>query len=114
MNAQYTPGPWHMELVTKTSTQLQATMVVGADNSIWPSFGRTIAEVGHWRDRVNPEADARLIAVAPELLEALDQLLMAVQWLCANVSLTDGEKRSLEVPCQDARFAIAKVEGNLK
>ena len=74
---EHTPGPWYTELVTITATGLKSTYVCARDNSHWPSGGRTIAEVGHWRDRVDPEADARLIAAAPALLEALEKVLRA-------------------------------------
>lgn len=72
-----TKGPWYTELVTITSTQLQATNVCALADSHWPSGGRNLAGIGHWRDRVDPEADADFIAHArediPWLLEQLEQ-----------------------------------------
>ena len=66
--------------------------------------GRTVAEVGCWRDRENPEADARLIASAPDLYEALKALITAEDegFECL------GYGRS-----QDARQAIAKPQRSL-
>ena len=115
--SEHTPGPWHTELVTKTDTQLQATLVVGADDSIWPSFGRTIAEVGHWRDRPNSEADAHLIAAAPCLLQCLEEVEVWVDadgnkhW-CSGIGATVNIKRmECLAKCLPTRAAIAEAKG---
>ena len=67
----HTPGPW----TTKEMMELQtggerrpATYISASWG--WAAPRRTIAIVGHWRDRPNPQDDARLIAAAPELLAA--------------------------------------------
>ena len=78
---EHTPIPWYTELVTKTDTGLQATIICARNDSRWPSGGRTIAEVGHWRDRIDPEADAQFIVRAvnnhDKLLAALEGLVGA-------------------------------------
>jgi hypothetical protein len=60
-----------MELQTG-GERLPATYISSSQG--WANSGmgkqRTIAIVGHWRDRPNPQDDARLIAAAPELLDA--------------------------------------------
>ncbi len=66
---EYTPAPWTTEVFTKTSTRLDVSIISSSEG--WAEGGRTVAEVGHWTDRPNPEADAQLITAAPELLKAL-------------------------------------------
>ena len=75
MSAAHTPGPWVVnDLYAETEIR-------GPQNS-----GAMIAVVSPWgiaADEPNPQrANARLIAAAPELLEAL---IVAQQWICGNV-----------------------------
>ena len=102
MTDKHTPGPWYTELVTRTATGLQATIICARDDSHWKSGGRTIAVVGHWRDRIDPEADARLIASAPALLEALEAFLNG-----------DPSVTHMKVTYEDARRAVAQAKGEL-
>lgn len=82
MTDQHTPGPWRFEESTKTvRTVLQNYWLVRLDS--WDA------------GEVNHEANARLIAAAPDLLEALELALVA----------TDG------VWEDKARAAIAKARG---
>lgn len=72
----YTPGPWTTEILQELtdSGERRPASYISASNG-WAEGGRTIAIVGHWTDRPNPEDDARLIAATPELLGALEALL---------------------------------------
>lgn len=105
--SKYTPGPWRTEEVEvprDNGMRLPFTYIKA--NKGWANSGmageRTIAEVGHWRDRPNGEDDARLLAAAPELYEALDYI---VGWM-------EGAKGDRNLILDDAYKALAKAEGN--
>ena len=106
---EYTPGPWYTERVTIFATQREETIVCARNDSHWPSSGRTIAAVGHWRDRIDPEADARLIEAAPDLLAAL----ISAEAVLEEVYLEDSGEESNSpdvVPAlKITRAAIAKA-----
>lgn len=68
----YTPGPWVTDDVYKDDI---ARYVM---SDLVP-FPHTIARLELGQDRAEQEANARLIAAAPELLEALQSLLKWAQ-----------------------------------
>ena len=94
----YTPGPWSVE--TKGSRHF----IDGADEL-------TVAYVDRAgvRERQTYEANARLIAAAPELLAALHDLLGHAAWVCPSVR--DGMRVELGAAIKHAEKAIAKAEG---
>ncbi len=94
-----TPGPWRAEQASPNPTPVQWLIAGGKP-------GCYLAEI---RDSGlgDPEADARLIAAAPELLEKLKLLVEAVEYHCRIV---DWPFDALDA----ARAAIAKAEGEAK
>lgn len=94
--AKHTPGPWHL-----FSNSIGVGVTTGrSDVAHCSGFDslRTLEEV---------ESNARLIAAAPDLLEALRG---AIEWMyCVEPHLRDGEpfKRNFE----SYKAAIAKAEG---
>ena len=92
----HTKGPWTVEVLQELTTggeRMPASYISSSQG--WANSGmagrRTIAIVGHWKDRPNPEDDAALIAAAPELLEALDIIAsVADQSGLASQSTYDG------------------------
>jgi hypothetical protein len=105
-NESFTPGPWTAEqsdyafCIAKDGTSIAA---------VWPAalFGKTLPM----------EANARLIAAAPTLLEALD---LAVTWLDAALKCRlfpwDADQHEAATDaCQQASAAIAlATSANLK
>jgi len=85
----HTPGPWKM------STDAMGSQVKGKIGGEWI----TVA------DQLD-EGDARLIAAAPELLEALETVVRALE----NISISWGAHHEVET----ARAAIAKARGESK
>ena len=107
---RHTPGPWH----------------VGAGNgegSIFAENGRTrleiggttlhpIAQMGRGWDEEEDEANARLVAAAPELLEALrwfaDELPSIIRTHCP-LGIPMSVSKAHDIACA----AIAKAEGRV-
>jgi hypothetical protein len=90
MSTKHTPGPW----------------VIGTrkDGSRWFSIGDPAKGPHYQSDIFCSDADARLIAAAPDLLEALSELERAVRILPPDMDEPDS-------PLAQARAAIAKALG---
>lgn len=64
----HTPGPWHIEIKSPMTVYKEACYAIYGKDGLLPIV--TIPITGHETD-----ADADLIAAAPELLEALEEVL---------------------------------------
>ena len=99
---QHTPGPWDVE--PKGSRHF----VDGAD-------GLTVAYLDRAgvRERAEIEANARLIASAPELLAALEAAAELAEGTVKLLRQLDMESGRIAAECvlRDARAAIAKATG---
>lgn len=94
MNNQHTPGPWTVK------SHENDTYTIHVACKSWESWA-----VAHIEDCTQDEANARLIAAAPDLLAALEDLL--------KTALSRGENPGLDEggPVLDkARAAIAKAK----
>jgi hypothetical protein len=98
MNTKHTPGPWEIvpkdEMIAPSATHLHIR-----DTASEFVFAKCLA-VGEG------EANAHLIAAAPELLEAL-------RWVLANPDHSTGNDDHADhcAACQKVCAAIAKAEG---
>ena len=91
MKTQHTPGPWTHK----------ATASLGPQYAVYGESDRTGRDVAVVYNNGNEaEANARLIAAAPELLEALEK---AADWLSRSTRIDDREQ------AEDARFAARKA-----
>ena len=95
MNTKHTPGPWHAALGdTEERT------------SLWAHGGHYLGKVtgncSHSSTRETREADARLIAASPDLLAALQRLVI---WDECGTS----DDAVLDSIMSEARAAIAKA-----
>ena len=90
----HTPGPWRVD---RSGALLGVNVVAPTD---W------ICKVG-LSDRPNVMEDARLIAAAPELLEAMESALPHVE----NDALEQGVNPDEDAVVIQARAAIAKARG---
>jgi hypothetical protein len=89
---KHTPGPWE---ANKYGSRAAHWQVDKTDSE------RVIASMTRGEDA---EANARLIAAAPELLEALEGILF-------ELGLNGGATPPDSDPCKLARAAIAKAKG---
>ena len=115
--SKHTPGPWHLgtpsaaydnshmcEVMTEYATKNEGA-TVGCHDVIcrtWSPNHMASSVRLSWQECY---ANARLIAAAPELLEALRTLLSYANTLEMRLD-ADGEHRAM----QQARAAIAKAE----
>lgn len=98
--SKHTPGPWvaeeHLERIITVET---------AQDEIYNR--RDIAQVGFDpEERLTSEANARLIAAAPDLLAALERLL---RW--TNRGNADQHDKGCRCLIHEAEAAIAKATG---
>ncbi len=95
MSAQHTPGPWEWHTPATTSARHPAYVTSG---------NRYIAALYHTDNQGQTHPNARLIAAAPELLEALKDLEAGYERLKdQGYPVSDCQKK--------ARAAIAKATG---
>lgn len=100
--AKHTPGPWHYQKESDAYTHI-----------VRDCEGAMIASTPQWSNGI-AEANARLIAAAPELLEALkawEELFMgdfAIR-LVSNRPITNGDQDVIDAVITKARNAIAKA-----
>jgi len=94
--AKHTPGPWHFEA-----------------GRIWQRGDnpQPIAYADTYPDEIEREANARLIAAAPELLAALDVAARRITELCRAVCVLSGnpKKARAEDYALEIRAAIRKA-----
>lgn len=69
MSTKHTPGPWHADAAGQITAQADASLPL-LDYQV----ALTVAPVAGTKGREIREANARLIAAAPELLEALQSI----------------------------------------
>ena len=98
-----TPGPWQMlpEECDKPYIRIRGTQLGGrykVANVVTPAY-----EGVHQREADETRANARLIAAAPELLEALQRLLSENDNMTQRINLIGA--------MEQARAAIAKATG---
>jgi hypothetical protein len=95
MTTQHTPGPWHWEgNPCNYDKEQEAPWLVDANYSFPPILGGTIT--------CQSDANARLIAAAPELLSALNAMLTHM-----GIDEDEWNKPTFD----QARAAIAKATG---
>jgi hypothetical protein len=96
MNTKHTPGPWKVNATPHSSNQDWVVLDSGTN-------GRNKRVCAVYSD--NDEADARLIAAAPELLEALIGLLDEVNDMSGRCGWMGNGFRA------KAHAALAKARG---
>ena len=96
IDTKHTPGPWEVDQIDQSTIQIKAAGVIVAEVCSGSTFTRLSDE---------QQANARLIAAAPELLASLREALKVVD-AYRRVSGGDGD-----ITAMNARAAIAKATG---
>jgi hypothetical protein len=109
MNNKYTPGPWKAFNASWCETFVTAP---STDNAICCLDINHATEESQETDEVQMAANARLIAAAPDLLEALIEQDVFLGVLAGTVPLTEKDThRRISVNRDAVRAAIAKATG---
>lgn len=103
MKTKHTPGPWQ---VNGSWLNIETGNRHTAVESVLPGGFGMVASLEHSFTRESEEANARLIAAAPELLEALKELVNDGECYCADNVASKETCRHCK-----ARAAIAKAQG---
>ena len=98
--SDFTPGPW--VVVGRLTKYVEARLVGGLIQEV-AACGPTMADEGYGQQQ---EANARLIAAAPDLLEALQDV--DALWMHHSVAHGDGKISPLH---EKVIAAIAKATG---
>lgn len=101
MQSSFTPGPWRVFEHSWCDTSIGAP---GTSNAICRLDINHATEESQEADEAQMAANARLIAAAPELLEALQRLSAQ----CTRLRLPDQAETDAE---KTARAVIAKATG---
>ena len=91
--SKFTPGPWRYEASTKTIRSEPA--------NYW------LATMDSWDGAVNHEANAALIAAAPDIYAALQDITSAYERALARFGAHEWGMLTVET----ARAALAKADG---
>ena len=103
----HTPGPWRLD----DKTQIAADLIEGHYHSIEAGCGYLPPDKDHGGFSLTgymPEADARLIAAAPDLLAALKCFLQDERFDVA----VGGNPIAVDAMLKQARDAVSKAEGS--
>ena len=118
--SKHTPGPWAVTSVSMNTGNISVghrdLRIVIAEVTNAASFGDMMAGAmkrgggGFEQDDCHTQlANARLIAAAPDLLEALQHLSSVYEHIW--VKMSDGEMAIVKGAWEAAELAIAKAEG---
>ena len=97
---KHTPGPWHA-ILTRAGFYIQAEYHVIVDT----------ADQNGWYGTIDSEANARLIAAAPELLGALEYMLSGWRYIQQDPKHREIYGVGWERAQRLAEAAIAKAKG---
>lgn len=113
---KHTPGPWECEgdFFEVCRVEFEGSGSYTTISSRSRISGPVAFAVGtpdtHWRDDAEQEANARLIAAAPDLLEAMPDLTAVIAWL-RNGCEVQHSITELEIYQRRIDAAIARARG---
>lgn len=99
-NAKHTPGPWRIDRAIAYDDGDNGMSAVSISGDGWGEFAKCLVKFDD-EDPPEGQANARLIAAAPDLLSALERLEMV-----SGLALMSDDPARMA-----ARAAIAKAKG---
>lgn len=117
IQGNHTPEPWETEYSDGHTTQIKSTVTL---ETIADVDTHALTDDGYVLGGAEYEANANLIAAAPELLAALEMLMswtMRDGTPCCCAAGKDEDEQKGKMPtmhstaCEDSRAAIAKAHG---
>jgi len=102
----HTPGPWQLELNNHPDEIGDHNYSLFTNGYEFGKYNDESLSAGF--DSSTPAANARLIAAAPELLEACQQLV----YVLARLPIGDPLISDAHTACKKARATIAQATGN--
>lgn len=109
-DSKHTPGPWHVVNGVDVFTSLGAKNAEGIEEPIndgWHVADCAMEDLSYRESNAN----ARLIAAAPDLLEALELIVMERAWYRSERPEGYNIEDRLNAWEETARAAIAKAKG---
>lgn len=111
MSANHTPGPWDFTQDGSTAKKLATVCVTGDGWIVGVPFSRE-TDV-NYEQHGTSKADARLIASAPDLLEALKAVMEGCEWReIQGCEAWHTKQMPSSEALTKARAAIAKATGS--
>lgn len=118
--SKHTPGPWIQAGPSYGGAKMFYTSDIHTEEPDEDDVYQCICHMPRWSQEYDEEneANAAIIAAAPDLLEALEQLLIDMQIAQGNMDAAakndkkwEGCAEEIEPRCISARAAIAKAKG---
>lgn len=106
METKHTPGPWKLRKPLHPGSHYRFEVLKADRNGIYKPYVADVRSMDSNGDD-NSEANARLIAAAPDLLAALEALTESA----AVVAEQQRMAGKLRLDCAAARAAIARAKG---
>lgn len=95
MEAKWTPGPWSIESETSHNGEFAIIAPDGTHPDPW-NIAQTYGSVGHGEGEDEALANARLIAAAPDLAEAVRRQVENIErWRETGIPATPEESKSI-------------------
>ena len=98
---EHTPGPWE-------ASPARRSIIIQTDDLL---IAETLNRVGYDQTNEEAEANARLIAAAPELLARLRVAVATIEDLATRYKFSDADIEELQTVVGDWQSAIAKARG---
>jgi hypothetical protein len=109
---KHTPGPWRFGRGYRDKVEIDAP---NGDGSIglrsWKNLATVYGDSFDEGKNAQGRANARLIAAAPDMLEALETVFSVIEGAEGATMATDGELLRWEVIEKAIKNAIAKAKG---